>query len=168
MQGWLDILQCSNVVLLFSVLAVDSAKYRIDNRLYLLWILLLSVFFDRGCWRNMIRLEMGRWVLTSLSDMSRSMRRHCACHLSRWTTSVMVCSSKKPTWLVCAAKMNFILHSEFVYFKCNLQHSVLKQEVKVIWQKAPHSGPIPRLGVTPGGQKLYHWIPGVGFPISVP
>ena len=43
-----------------------------------------------------------------------------------------------------------------------------EQEVKVIWQKAPHGGPIPRLGVTPGGRKLYHWIPGVGFPISVP
>ena len=46
--------------------------------------------------------------------------------------------------------------------------SQYKQEVKVIWQKAPHGGPIPRLGVTPGGRKLYHWIPGVGFPISVP
>jgi len=44
----------------------------------------------------------------------------------------------------------------------------IKQEVKVIWQKVPHGGPIPRLGVTPGGRKLYHWIPGVGFPISVP
>ena len=43
-----------------------------------------------------------------------------------------------------------------------------KQEVKVIWQKAPHGGPIPRLGFTPGGRKLYHWIPGVGFLISVP
>ena len=43
-----------------------------------------------------------------------------------------------------------------------------EQEVKVIWQKAPHGGPIPRLGVTPGGRNLYHWIPGVGFPISVP
>jgi len=32
-----------------------------------------------------------------------------------------------------------------------------KQEVKVIWQKAPHGGLIPRLGVTPGGRKLYHW-----------
>ena len=32
-----------------------------------------------------------------------------------------------------------------------------KQEVKVILQKAPHRGPIPRLG-----------IPWVGFPISVP
>jgi len=42
------------------------------------------------------------------------------------------------------------------------------QEVKVIGQKAPHGGPIPRLGVTPGGRNLYHWIPGVGFPISVP
>jgi len=41
-------------------------------------------------------------------------------------------------------------------------------EVKVIWQKAPHGRPIPRLGVTPGGRKLYHWIPGVGFPIGVP
>ena len=44
----------------------------------------------------------------------------------------------------------------------------IKQEVKVIWQKAPHGGPIPRLGVTPGAGKLYRWIPGVGFPISVP
>jgi len=44
----------------------------------------------------------------------------------------------------------------------------IKQVVKVIWQKAPHGGPIPRLGVTPGGRKLYRWIPGVGFPISVP
>jgi len=43
-----------------------------------------------------------------------------------------------------------------------------EQEVKVIWQKAPHGGPIPRLGVTQGGRKLYNWIPGVGFPISVP
>ena len=43
-----------------------------------------------------------------------------------------------------------------------------QQEVKVIWQKVPHGGPIPRLGVTPGGRKLYHWIPGVRFPISVP
>ena len=43
-----------------------------------------------------------------------------------------------------------------------------KQEVKVIWQKALHGGPIPWLGVTPVGRKLYHWIPGVGFAISVP
>ena len=42
------------------------------------------------------------------------------------------------------------------------------QEVKVIWQKAPHGGAIPRLGVTPGGRNLYHWIPGVGVSISVP
>jgi len=41
-------------------------------------------------------------------------------------------------------------------------------DASVIWQKAPHGGPIPRLGVTPWGRKLYHWIPGVGFPISVP
>ena len=25
-------------------------------------------------------------------------------------------------------------------------------QVKVIWQKAPHGGPIPWLGVTPGGE----------------
>ena len=40
----------------------------------------------------------------------------------------------------------------------------IQLEVKVICQKAP----IPRLGVTPRGRKLYHWIPGVGFLISVP
>ena len=45
---------------------------------------------------------------------------------------------------------------------------LVEQEVKVIWQKAPHGGPIPQLGVTPGGRNLYHWIPGVGVPISVP
>jgi len=45
---------------------------------------------------------------------------------------------------------------------------LVRQEVKVIWQKAPHGGPIPQLGVTPGGRNLYHWIPGVGVPISVP
>ena len=50
----------------------------------------------------------------------------------------------------------------------SLSERLIKQEVKVIWQKAPHGGPIPRLGVTPGGRKLYRWIPGVGFPISVP
>jgi len=53
-------------------------------------------------------------------------------------------------------------------FKIMSHRTKLKQEVKVIWQKAPHGGPIPPLGVTPGGQKLYHWIPGIGFPISVP
>ena len=51
---------------------------------------------------------------------------------------------------------------------CTLCIVTYKQEVKVIWQKAPHGGPIPRLGVTPGGRNLYHWIPGVGVPISVP
>jgi len=39
-----------------------------------------------------------------------------------------------------------------------------QQEVKVIWQEVP----ILRLVVTPGGRNLYHWIPGVGVPISVP
>jgi len=34
--------------------------------------------------------------------------------------------------------------------------------------KSASRGAHPRLGVTPGGRKLYHWIPGVGFPISVP
>jgi len=34
--------------------------------------------------------------------------------------------------------------------------------------KSASWGAIPRLGVIPGGRKLYHWIPGVGFPISVP
>ena len=57
---------------------------------------------------------------------------------------------------------------EWEGFSRSYHFSDSKQEVKVIWQKAPHGGPIPRLGVTPGGRKLYHWIPGVGFPISVP
>ena len=56
-----------------------------------------------------------------------------------------------------------------------------KQEVKVIWQKAPHGGPIPRLGVTPGGQNLktrlgfvqgnwkwHHWIDAYEFYYGLP
>jgi len=58
----------------------------------------------------------------------------------------------------CQKSFNFI--NAFACYK--------QQEVKVIWQKSPHGGPIPRLGVTPGGRNLYHWIPGVGVPISVP
>jgi len=53
-------------------------------------------------------------------------------------------------------------------FVCLSVCKITQQVVKVIWQKAPHGGPIPRLGVTPGGRKLHHWIPVVGFPISVP
>ena len=34
--------------------------------------------------------------------------------------------------------------------------------------KSASWGPIPQLGVTLGGRNLYHWIPGVGVPISVP
>jgi len=56
------------------------------------------------------------------------------------------------------------------YYSAIVHYSYLnkKSKVKIIRQKAPHGGPIPRLGVTPLGRKLYHWIPGVGFPISVP
>jgi len=48
--------------------------------------------------------------------------------------------------------VDYTVNKRYVQFYNNLQ-----QEVKVIWQKAPHGGPIPRLGVTPGGRKLYHW-----------
>ena len=34
--------------------------------------------------------------------------------------------------------------------------------------KSASRGAHSRLGVTPGGRNLYHWIPGVGFPIRVP
>ena len=35
-------------------------------------------------------------------------------------------------------------------------------------KSASRGGGIPRLWDTPGDRKLYHWIPGVGFPIIVP
>ena len=62
-------------------------------------------------------------------------------------------------------QINMLLNiNQKTYSRKADQQLRVKQEVKVIWQKAP----IPRLGVTPGGRKLYHWIPGVVFPISVP
>ena len=39
----------------------------------------------------------------------------------------------------------------------------MKQEVKVIGQKAPHGGPIPRLGVTPGVEICTTEFLGQGF-----
>ena len=80
----------------------------------------------------------------------------------------------------CNSEKKLVKHRWLLYNVCHVwwtlaykplkstRHKILKQEVKVIWQKAPHGGPIPRLEVTPGGRKLYHWIPEVGFPISVP
>jgi len=52
-----------------------------------------------------------------------------------------------------ANKLQLANIGAFFETQCTL---IIKQEVKVIWQKAPHGGPIPRLGVTPGGRKLYH------------
>ena len=72
---------------------------------------------------------------------------------------------RRPLYALCRAEKKDIIIIIYYYAK---NAANCKQEVKVIWQKAPHEGPIPRLGVTPGGRKLYHWIPGVGFPISVP
>jgi len=68
------------------------------------------------------------------------------------------------TQLVLSKSKNFIV----VNWELNSVSLYQKQKVKVIWQKAPHGGPIPRLWVTPGGRNLYHWIPWVGVPISVP
>ena len=73
--------------------------------------------------------------------------------IDQWRRCLLAC--------VYAEDGHFILN---IIYICVL----MQQEVKVIWQKAPHGGPIHWLGVTPGGRKLYHWIPGVGFPISVP
>ena len=70
--------------------------------------------------------------------------------------------------LICVAAASQLVVIQWESRDRERESSNNQQEVKVIWQKAPHGGPIPRLGVTPGGRKLYHWIPGVGFPISVP
>ena len=54
-----------------------------------------------------------------------------------------------------------------LYYRTSREWIKLEQEVKVCRQKAPHGGPFPVRG-HPRGRNLYHWIPGVGFPISVP
>jgi len=71
-----------------------------------------------------------------------------------------------PGWMTVLGQVNHLSTDPGtqVYSAWAIPPWIGKQEVKVIWQKAPHGGPIPRLGVTPGGRNLYHWIPGVGFP----
>ena len=75
---------------------------------------------------------------------------------------------RHPVALFCNSHNEKSCLLEFVQMGFNIYVYQFEQEVKVIWQKAPHGEPIPRLRVTPGGRNLYHWIPWVGVPISVP
>jgi len=47
------------------------------------------------------------------------------------------------------------------YLHCRLRYNYFRFRNTDTW-------PITRLGVTPGGPDLYHWISGLGVPISVP
>jgi len=60
-------------------------------------------------------------------------------------------------------------HSPHIYnmfLKTFLIHT-FTQHVRHVNKRMVNKG-IHQLGVTPGGRKLYHWIPEVWFPISVP
>ena len=101
-------------------------------------------------------------------------KTHC-CQVAKIQQTLIKVQSHKITITKAKFKLTQVnkLNDSFNHQSTNTRQTTStsaqsKQEVKVIWQKAPHGGPIPRLGVTPGGRKLYHWIPGVGFPISVP
>jgi len=97
-------------------------------------------------------------------------------HNQQQLLSPTFCPHTMPCWYLNSppkppmASTTCLIAQQGIYTVLRKKHPLLfscitlKQEVKVIWQKAP----IPRLGVTPGGRNLYHWIPGVGFPISVP
>jgi len=106
---------------------------------------------------------------------------------NHWPCVVFVFSPNRPKWKkrdirwntvkICLVPYMLSCHFRFIVifilwrytdYEIQIRNKNKKQEVKATWQKAPHGGPIPRLGVTPGGRNLYHWIPGVGFPISVP
>ena len=98
------------------------------------------------------------------------------CRHRKWIFGILIGTFTCPTqgfhfewpWVTLSEIFNDMTHRMVCLRQLSFLATEDKQEVKVIWQKAPHGGPIPRLGVTPGGRKLYHWIPGVGFPISVP
>jgi len=102
-----------------------------------------------------------RYAVANLKPISNNNRRlrtsHYFVEANHWRTQ----SIARPlcTLLVSTSECHIAI---------NAIPGVIRQEVKVIWQKAPHGGPIPRLGVIPGGRNLYHWILGVGVPISVP
>ena len=67
-----------------------------------------------------------------------------------------------------AATITTLMASCIVNFTAATIHRSVGTSGQSNLTKSASRGPIPRLGVTPGGRKLYHWIPGVGFPISVP
>ena len=70
-----------------------------------------------------------------------------------------------------------LLHTKLLLLKsCNLLHincnAILSTSVlnflKLVTNKRSKYFDKKRLTGGPGGRNLYHWIPGVGFPISVP
>ena len=98
-------------------------------------------------------------VDNTLFEVSPEIR--CSGLRVRQVTTVAVAT----TQLVLSQFENFFYHINWELNKVSLS---TKKRCQSNLTKSASRGPIPRLGVTPGGRKLYHWIPGVGFPISVP
>jgi len=105
-----------------------------------------------NCW---LILDVRCWMLSLF--YSPINLQHGPCYISHLTLSMLLHYLAKLLLWTCStfSMMVFIGVSKF---RTRDQSNLTKSASR---------GPIPRLGVTPGGRKLYHWIPGVGFPISV-
>ena len=113
----------------------------------------------------------GKW--NYLNVLSYTSIISCCCSSWVWFNSfIHVCSSK------CLLKQCLVTHDSSYKHYTNIvnivinwtQHRMLlcTSSSTLTRGQSNLTKSASQLGVTPGGRKLYHWIPGVGFPISVP
>ena len=99
-----------------------------------------------GCYQ----INMANWILTDFS--------HFTATSDNWYTCIFrIQSSRKHT--------NHGL--PWAGYLENCQHQSATRGQSNLTKNASRGAHSP-VRVTPGGRKLYHWIPGVGVPISVP
>jgi len=138
-----------------------------------------SIYISRFKFSQKHKLNNNRWLTAQRYYVQKTcFQENCntkvVC-LVMWTCNICVDDNWHSLWLFIYKTWQFQWRKQNMTFcpitgnkYCTLLCRKEEQEVKVIWQKVPHGGPIPRLWVTTGGRNLYHWIPGVGVSISVP
>ena len=119
--------------------AADASHLLLDDRLHLLFLI-------RYVAPHFCSFLCNSWITGNVDELNKQL----SCHKQN-ALGIIKTRTQYAFFL-------FILLCVFLYLirgQSNLTKSASR-------------GPIARLVVTPGGRKLYRWIPGVGFPISVP
>ena len=101
---------------------------------------------DRTSWRRLFQREGEETekALEAKSDLTNGMTSKAP------VEDLNVLTGSYGIVRIIKRAISLIRKSQMAHIQMAFCKQVNKQEVKVIWQKAPHGGPIARLGVTPG------------------